>query len=739
MGTIRTAVATAILLSLFTHPAAAADFVGIIGVGAKNDENNASITVSVPFSGVAAGNSIIVTLQASGLDGELSCSDPVNGPYDADVTSGEAADGRIAIASKHNVLALQFGDLITCTYPLFIGASSIGVYEFSGLESVNTLDQTAQNASSEAGAASSGLTAATAQADELVIGLVWVPNGFPIQSFATAAGYTALFGMGNQSPMYRFVSSVGQYEANGTVSGDGGWKAQVATYRAAADLCDGVTCDDGNPCTVDACAPATGECEYVPGNFRDLCRPSAGECDVAERCDGVNAECPADGFAAIETQCGNPEELGDCDHADSCDGSGSCLSNRPEDGTACGGDPPTACTNQFTCEGGLCQNNGLKPVGTLCGDGEAGACNGADTCNASGVCETNVAADGTACGDAGTACVNQDLCESGVCQDEGFVLAGAACGDPSSGPCDQPDSCDGSGVCESNSLAAGASCSDGEECTIEDACDSSGQCVGAANPVCFVCNENSTPVVATAVVAEPVGPRPFASGGAQVTVAFDDEIAQSHTCSIEWGDGSLPDAGTVTEPTASSPGSCSGAHLYTGVGVYEVAITVADECGTSAGTTYQYFVFYDPSAGFVTGGGWINSPAGAFTSNPTVVGKANFGFVAKYDKKANAAGETQFHLAVANFRFDSTSYEWFVVSGAKARYRGVGTVNGAPGYNFELTAWDGQCPGGGGVDRFRIKVWFGNPSNVVYDNLLGQGDNADPTPLGGGSIVIHKK
>ena len=739
MGTIRSAVATAILLSLFTHPAAAADFVNIIGAGAKNDENNGSITVSVPFSGVAAGNSIIVTLQTSGLDGALSCSDPVNGTYDADVTSGEAADGRIAIASKHNVLALQFGDLITCTYPLFFGASSIGAYEVSGLEPVNTLDQTAQNASSEAGAASSGLTAATAQADELVFGLVWVPSGFPIQTFAPAAGYTTLFALGNQTAMYRIVSSVGQFEANGTVSGDGGWKAQVATYRAAADLCDGVSCDDGNPCTVDACAPATGACEYVPGNFRNLCRPSAGECDVAERCDGVNAACPADGFAAIDTQCGNPEELGDCDHADSCDGAGSCLSNRPEDGTACGGDPPTTCTNQLTCEGGLCQDNGLKPVGTLCGDGAAGACNGADTCNASGVCETNVAADGTACGGAGTACVNQDLCESGVCADKGFVAAGGACGDSSSGPCDQPDACDGSGVCQSNPLAVGASCSDGEECTIADACDSSGQCVGAANPVCFVCNENSTPVVATAVVAEPVGPRPVASGGAQVTVAFDDEIAQSHTCTIVWGDGSLPDAGTVTEPTASSPGSCSGSHQYTGVGVYEVAITVADECGTSAGTSHRYFVFYDPSAGFVTGGGWINSPAGAFPSNPTLVGKANFGFVAKYDKKANATGETQFHLAVANFRFDSTSYEWFVLSGAKARYRGLGTVNGVPGYGFELSAWDGQCPGGGDVDRFRIKVWLANPGHVVYDNLLGQPDNSDPTPIGGGSVVIHKK
>jgi hypothetical protein len=387
----------------------------------------------------------------------------------------------------------------------------------------------------------------------------------------------------------------------------------------------------------------------------------------------------------------------------------------------------------------MCQGNGFKTPGTLCGDGPAGACNGADTCNASGVCETNVAADGTPCGDAGSACVNQDSCQSGACQDNGYVAAGMACGDRTSGPCDQPDACDGSGTCQSNQLATGAACNDGEDCTIDDACASSGQCVGAANPVCFVCNGNSAPVLAAAVLPDPVGPRPVENGGAAVTATFDDAVGQAHTCIVDWGDGSLPDHVAATEPTSSSPGSCTGNHLYTAVGVYEVSITVADECGESAGTIYRYFVFYDPSAGFVTGGGWINSPAGAYAANPALSGRANFGFVSRYDKKSAPSGETQFHVAVASFRFDSTSYDWFVLSGAKARFRGLGTVNGAPGYGFELTAWDGQAPGGAGVDRFRIKVWLGVPGNVVYDNLLGSHDNADPTPLGGGSIVIHKK
>jgi hypothetical protein len=40
-------------------------------------------------------------------------------------------------------------------------------------------------------------------------------------------------------------------------------------------------------------------------------------------------------------------------------------------------------------------------------------------------------------------------------------------------------------------------------------------------------------------------------------------------------------------------------------------------------------VIYDPSAGFVTGGGWFISPEGAYSQNTTLTGKANFGFISK--------------------------------------------------------------------------------------------------------------
>lgn len=70
----------------------------------------------------------------------------------------------------------------------------------------------------------------------------------------------------------------------------------------------------------------------------------------------------------------------------------------------------------------------------------------------------------------------------------------------------------------------------------------------------------------------------------------------------------------------------------------------------------------------------------------------------------------------------------------------MGTVNAAGNYGFLLTAIDGQLPGGGGADKFRIKIWNIATSAIVYDNQMGALDGDAPnTTLGGGSIVIHAK
>ena len=80
----------------------------------------------------------------------------------------------------------------------------------------------------------------------------------------------------------------------------------------------------------------------------------------------------------------------------------------------------------------------------------------------------------------------------------------------------------------------------------------------------------------------------------------------------------------------------------------------------------------------MTGGGWIDSPLCAYTPDTSLIGKATFGFVSKYQKGATApTGQTQFQFHVANMDFKSTSSQWLVISGARAQYKGSGTINGA--------------------------------------------------------------
>lgn len=219
----------------------------------------------------------------------------------------------------------------------------------------------------------------------------------------------------------------------------------------------------------------------------------------------------------------------------------------------------------------------------------------------------------------------------------------------------------------------------------------------------------------------------------------DSDSVQIHTAAIDWGDGTVSN-GTVDE--ANGSGTVSDSHTYTTPGVYTLKLTVSNITGVSAEAVYQYVVVYDPEGGFVTGGGWIDSPAGAYTSDPTLTGKANFGFVSKYKKGANIpTGNTQFRFKAADLDFQSDSYEWLVVAGHKAKFKGSGTINGAGNYGFMLTATDEALTPSTNVDLFRIKIWDkDNGDVVVYDNQMGDPDDAEPTTaIGGGSIVIHKK
>jgi hypothetical protein len=208
----------------------------------------------------------------------------------------------------------------------------------------------------------------------------------------------------------------------------------------------------------------------------------------------------------------------------------------------------------------------------------------------------------------------------------------------------------------------------------------------------------------------------------------DPGVGDTHTAVWDWGDDTTS-AGTV------SNGVVLGEHEYTSAGVYTISVIVTDDDGGFAQQTYQYIVAFDPDGGFVTGGGWIDSPEGAYLDDIALTGKANFGFVSKYHNGAIIPeGETEFNFKMANLNFHSGSYEWLVVnqSGTNAQYKGEGLINGesAPNgdvYKFMLWAGDNS------EDTFRIRIWYEENGNEldVYDNGFDQ-------PLGAGNIKVHQ-
>jgi hypothetical protein len=221
------------------------------------------------------------------------------------------------------------------------------------------------------------------------------------------------------------------------------------------------------------------------------------------------------------------------------------------------------------------------------------------------------------------------------------------------------------------------------------------------------------------------------------SASFSDVGTQdTHSAVWSWGDGTT--AGTVSE--AGGSGSVDDSHAYSTPGVYTIELTITDDdTGSDSSTFQEYVVVYDASGGFVTGGGWILSPEGACPGCETSPeGKATFGFVSKYKKGADTpTGQTEFQFKTGDLNFHSSSYDWLVIAGANAKYKGMGAINGEGEYKFMLTATDGDLLGGGKADEFRIRIW--DDVGLYYDNKKDLGDEEyGGTELGGGNIVIHK-
>ncbi|MFN2376553.1 MAG: hypothetical protein ABR538_08440, partial [Candidatus Binatia bacterium] len=303
-------------------------------------------------------------------------------------------------------------------------------------------------------------------------------------------------GTGAACPADAFVASTTTCRASGGVcdvaencTGAGAacpadaFAVSSTTCRASGGVCDvAENCTGtGASCPADAfaassvtCRASGGVCD-VPENCSGIdaacpadafaantvtCRASGGVCDVAENCTGAGAACPVDAFLTSATTC--RAASGVCDAAETCSGSdASC----PVDGflastTICrasAGD----CDAAEVCTGtaGSCPADGFEPSGTACGDTGNTVCDNPDTCDGLGVCVSNHAPTSTTCrADAGD-CDIPEFCDgAGNCPANAFEANGSACGSQATGNCDLPDTCL-AGVCQANEICESCSVS----------------------------------------------------------------------------------------------------------------------------------------------------------------------------------------------------------------------------------------------------------------------------------------
>ncbi len=228
------------------------------------------------------------------------------------------------------------------------------------------------------------------------------------------------------------------------------------------EICDGLgacvpnpapPCDDMNPCTTDACAPATG-CTHDNEPAGTSCSDGS-VCNGDESCDAAGACIPG-----VSLDCDD----GDPCTTDACDAAAGC-----ENATAPAG---TDCSDADACNGAeTCDAAGVCSAGTPLDCDDSDPCT-VDSCDMAGGCEHVVAADGTACSD-GDACNGDEVCMAGVCS------AGTPLDCDDQNEC-TVDVCEAGAGCAHTGSSQGSPCDDGDPCTQPDACDGNGMCVPGA-------------------------------------------------------------------------------------------------------------------------------------------------------------------------------------------------------------------------------------------------------------------
>lgn len=211
----------------------------------------------------------------------------------------------------------------------------------------------------------------------------------------------------------------------------------------------------------------------------------------------------------------------------------------------------------------------------------------------------------------------------------------------------------------------------------------------------------------------------------------DVDRRDTHRARWTWGDGS---SSTGIVNGKNGAGNVSGQHTFRAPGIYTVKLSVTDSGGES--TTVQRRVVVSAPGPSVVGEGSFVSPQGASRLAPRKTGMASFAILsAAQDNAGLVRGDARVEFSAPGLGLRSDQVDSQAVQGGRVEYRGSGTVNGAGGYQFLVSADNG---------RFRIRIWRLDPASkaevVDYDNLLDPGtagSAGEGSAVSEGSVTIR--
>lgn len=356
-------------------------------------------------------------------------------------------------------------------------------------------------------------------------------------------------------------------------------------YLAATPGCKGTRTCEAAGLTACSASPASSEvCDGKDNNCNGLTDEQT--CDDAKVC--TQDACDAAKAALGQDGCTHTPAAGPCNadndactQNDQCD-AGTCKAGATadcDDKNPCSVDscdaikgcqhafsPGKACDDGNACTANDACDQGLCRAGSLLICDDKNDCT-ADTCDTqSGACvATNV--DGATCSD-GDACTIFDGCKDGSCQGK-------------ANPCDDGNACTGT-ACDSKTgcsyLAVSGSCDDGDACTTGEAC-AGGLCTGGSAATCTA----SSPCVTTAC-SKSTGlcvetPRLDGTACSDNTACTKDDSCVGGVCKGE--DLNCDDANACTGDSCSPSAGCQHLALTTPCDD-GLACTMGDACTNGA-------------------------------------------------------------------------------------------------------------------------------------------------------------